>query len=86
MSVSVVIVFVTQECQDDKDRWVVTLCVTAKTILTILTAALFALCIVTRVFSKWNTNQLKERHQEYNQSCLLTWQLSKLFWKRMKPV
>ena len=52
MSVSVVIVFVTQECQDDKDRWVVTLCVTAKTILTILTAALFALCIVTRVFSK----------------------------------
>ena len=33
-----------------------------------------------------NVNQLKERHQEYNQSCLLTWQLSKLFWKRMKPV
>ena len=52
MSVSVVIVFVTQECQDDKDRWVVTLCVIAKTSLTILTAALFALCIVTRVFSK----------------------------------
>ena len=52
MSVSVDIVFVTQECQDDKDRWVVTRCVTAKTSFTILTAALFALCIVTRVFSK----------------------------------
>ena len=52
MSVSVDIVFVTQECQDDKDRWVVTLCVIAKTSLMILTAALFALCIVTRVFSK----------------------------------
>ena len=52
MSVSVVIVFATQECQADKDRWVVTLCVIAKTSLTILTAALFALCIVTRVFSK----------------------------------
>ena len=54
MSVSVVIVFVTQECQDDKDRLVFTLCVIAKTIFTttILTAALFALCIVTRVFAK----------------------------------